>query len=96
MSYHGLFKQYIWLLNTILRAKRISFEEINRKWQQNYLNDGAPLSRTTFNRHKAAIEEMFDIVIDCDRHDGYCILNHLIISAIEVPSVAFAFSYYSE
>lgn len=71
MSYHGLFKQYIWLLNTILRAKRISFEEINRKWQQNYLNDGAPLSRTTFNRHKAAIEEMFDIVIDCDRHDGY-------------------------
>lgn len=71
MSYHNLFKQYIWLLNTIHRAKQISFEEINHKWQQTYLSDGVPISRTTFNRHKQAIEEMFDIVIECDRHNGY-------------------------
>ena len=71
MSYHNLFKHYIWLVNTIHHAQCISYDEINDKWRKNHMSNGAPLSRTTFNRHKSAIEEMFDIVIDCDRHNGY-------------------------
>jgi hypothetical protein len=33
------------------------------------MSEGAPLSRTTFNRHKDAIEDIFGIYIDCDRRD---------------------------
>ena len=66
-----LFKEYIWLVNTIDRAKRITFAEINEKWLRTEMSEGIPLSRTTFNRHKDAIEDIFGIFIDCDRRDGY-------------------------
>ena len=66
-----LFKEYIWLVNTIHRAGRISFAELNEKWQRTEMSEGIPLSRTTFNRHKDAIEDIFGIYIDCDRRDGY-------------------------
>ena len=67
----ALFKEYIWLVNTIHRAGRISFAEINEKWLRTEMSEGIPLSRTTFNRHKDAIEDIFGIYIDCDRRDGY-------------------------
>ena len=66
-----LFKEYIWLVNTIDRARRITFAEINEKWLRTEMSEGIPLSRTTFNRHKDAIEDIFGIYIDCDRRDGY-------------------------
>jgi hypothetical protein len=66
-----LFKEYIWLVNTIDRAKRITFAEINDRWLRTEMSEGIPLSRTTFNRHKDAIEDIFGIYIDCDRRDGY-------------------------
>ena len=59
------------MVNTIYRAKRISLAEINDKWQRTEMSEGMPLSRTTFNRHKDAIEDIFGIYIDCDRKDGY-------------------------
>jgi len=65
-----LFKEYIWLVNTIDRAGKISFAEINEKWLQTEMSEGVPLSRTTFNRHKDAIEDIFDIIIECDKRDG--------------------------
>ena len=71
MKTPALFKEYIWLVNTIYRAKRISLAEINDKWQRTEMSEGMPLSRTTFNRHKDAIEDIFGIYIDCDRRDGY-------------------------
>ena len=67
-----LFKEYIWLVNTIHSAKRISFADINERWLRTEMSEGIPLSRTTFNRHKDAIEDIFGIYIDCDRRDGYC------------------------
>ena len=71
MTIPTLFKQYTWLVNTIYRAKRITLAEINEKWQRTDMSEGMPLSRTTFNRHKDAIEDIFGIFIDCDRRDGY-------------------------
>ena len=71
MTIPTLFKQYIWLVNTIYRAKRITLAEINEKWQRTEMSEGMPLSRTTFNRHKDAIEDIFGLYIDCDRRDGY-------------------------
>ncbi|MBR1513345.1 MAG: WYL domain-containing protein [Bacteroidales bacterium] len=71
MKIPTLFKQYIWLVNTISRAKRISLAEINERWQRTEMSEGMPMSRTTFNRHKDAIEDIFGIYIDCDRKDDY-------------------------
>ena len=34
MKTPALFKEYIWLVNTIHSAKRISLAEINDKWQR--------------------------------------------------------------
>lgn len=71
MKSHALFQQYIWLVNTIYKAGKISLEEINRKWLDTDLSEGLPLARSTFNRHKDAIEDMFGISIECDKRDGF-------------------------
>ena len=65
------FKEYIWLVNTIRRARRITLAEINEKWMDTDMSEGIPLARSTFNRHKDAIFNIFGILIDCDRHNGY-------------------------
>ena len=65
------FKEYIWLVETIHRAKRITFSEIQEKWLRSSLNEGVELARSTFNRHKDAIEDMFGIYIECDKKNGY-------------------------
>ncbi len=71
MNTPTLFKEYIWLVNTIYHAGRISLVDINKRWVRTDMSGGVSLSRTTFNRHKDAIEDIFGIYIDCDRRDGY-------------------------
>jgi len=67
-----LFNRYVWLVDTIYRAGRISFEEINERWMRSSLNDtGEELPIKTFHNHKNAIQQMFDIDIACDRRSGY-------------------------
>ena len=66
-----LFKEYIWLVNTIYRAGKISFSEINEKWLRTEMSGGVDMARTTFNRHKDAIEDIFGIIIECDKKDGF-------------------------
>ncbi len=65
------FREYIWLIDTIRRARRITFPEIQAKWLDTDLSEGKELSRSSFIRHKNAIEEMFGIFIECDRQNGY-------------------------
>lgn len=65
------FKEYIWLVNTIRRANGITFAEINEKWLETDMSVGVELARSTFNRHKDAIEDIFGIYIDCNRQNGY-------------------------
>lgn len=71
MKSYTLFQEYIWLVSIISRSHRISLNEINHKWQRSELSGGLPMPRTTFNRHKAAIEDIFGILIECDVHDDY-------------------------
>ena len=71
MKIPTLFKEYIWLIETINRAGKITFAEINEKWQRREESGGVPFSRTTFNRHRDAILDMFGVIIECDRKDGY-------------------------
>lgn len=75
------FKEYIWLVNTIYEAKAITLAEINERWLQTEMSEGIPLSRTTFHRHRIAIEEIFGLYIDCDKKNGnkYYIGNHRVL-----------------
>ena len=71
MKIPTLFKEYIWLIETINQAGRITFAEINEKWRKREEGGGLDFSRTTFNRHRDAILDMFGVIIECDRKDGY-------------------------
>lgn len=65
------FKQYCWLVNTIYLHKKISLKHIQKLWIDDDLNNGKPLSRPTFFRLTEAIEEMFGLIIICERKNGY-------------------------
>jgi hypothetical protein len=67
----NLFDRYIWLVDTIYRAGKITFEEINEKWLRNEMSYGEELPLRTFHNQRKAIESMFDIIIDCDKRNGY-------------------------
>ncbi len=71
MTIPAKFKEYIWLVNTIRKARRITFAEINERWLETDMSEGVELARSTFARHKDAIEDIFGIYIDCDRQNGY-------------------------
>ena len=70
MTTYTKFKEYIWLVNTIYQAKAITLAEINRRWMQTEMSGGIEMARTTFYRHKNAIEDIFGIYIDCDKKNG--------------------------
>ena len=66
-----LFKRYIWLVDTIYRANGITFKEINERWIRNSMSGGEDLPLKTFNNHRVAIEDIFDINIVCNKKNGY-------------------------
>ena len=70
MTTPTLFKEYIWLVKTIFNAKYISLSDLNNRWVETEMSGGVEMSRTTFYRHKCAIEDMFGIYIECDRKNG--------------------------
>lgn len=69
MNKNLLFK-YIWLVDTIGRAGKITFEELNDRWMRSSLNDGEELPKRTFHNWRADVEELFDINIECQRKGG--------------------------
>ena len=73
MKASALFKEYVWLVSTIRRAGRITLREINERWLRTEMSEGVEFSRTTFRRHRAEVEEMFGIIIDCDGENRYFI-----------------------
>ena len=79
MKASALFKQYVWLVDTIRRCKRITLADLNQRWMHTELSEGRPLSRTTFNRHRSEVEEIFGIVIGCDADNCYYIVSSDVI-----------------
>ncbi len=62
--------KYVWLVETLYKAKRITLKEINRKWLETDLSEGLEIPRRTFDNWKKAVEDMFGLVIMCDKRDG--------------------------
>ena len=66
-----LFRRYIWLVDTIYRAERITFKEINERWLRSSMSNGKKIPLKTFHNHRKDIEDIFDINIECDKRSGY-------------------------
>ena len=67
----NLLNKYVWLVETIYKAKKITFEEINEKWLDNEMSEDKPLPIRTFHKWKDAIEEMFGLIIENEKGGHY-------------------------
>lgn len=67
----NLLGKYVWLMDVLLRYKRLTFQEINNLWQRSELGSGDELPLRTFHNHRKAIKDIFDVYIECNRNDGY-------------------------
>ena len=63
-----IFARYLWLYGEIISKGPISFETISNDWSYSTLNEsGEPLPHKTFENHRNAIQDLFNITIECDR-----------------------------
>lgn len=88
MRHKDLFKTYIWLIETIHRFGALTLSELGDLWINSSISGGAPMSRTSFNRHREEIEDIFGIRIVCSRSNGnkYSIENADEIDKISVEN----------
>ncbi len=63
----NLINRYVWLVDTISRYGRITLKDLNEAWLRSDISEGKPLARRTFFHYRDAVEEMFDINIQCDK-----------------------------
>ena len=61
-----LVEKYVFLVQTFVEAgdRGLSLREVQDRWEDRY---GAAYARRSFLNHRAAVEEVFGIVISCDR-----------------------------
>ena len=78
----NLINKYVWLVDTIYRAGRITYEEINQKWIEQEM-DETPIPLRTFHKWRIAAEEMFHLNIECERKGGY---HYYIANSDEIKS----------
>ena len=66
------YNKYIWLVDTIRSAGKITKEDIDRKWVSSSYNENheSRFPERTFFRCKNDIMSLFDIEIKCDRANG--------------------------
>ena len=62
-------KKYLWLVETIHNAGRISYGEISRKWAEDHLCDQLP--ERTFHKWRIACEEIFGLNIINEKKNDY-------------------------
>ncbi len=72
----NLLNKYVWLVETIYKAKRITYEDINQRWLDNDMSEGKPLPLRTFHKWRIAIEEMFGLIIENEQSGRYCYYIH--------------------
>ena len=61
-----LFNRYVWLIDLLQRYGRLTRREIDELWMRSEYSEGKPMARRTFMNYRQAIQEMFDVNIECD------------------------------
>ena len=69
------FKHYVWIVNTLRKYKKLTLKELNDRWITDEVAEGNPLPRSSFNKYRDAILDMFGLVIECDSTYHYSISN---------------------
>lgn len=67
----GLISKYVLVIETISRSKKISFKELNEKWRNNDISQGAELPKRTFKNWCDAIWDMFGVIIANENRGQY-------------------------
>ena len=65
--------RYIWIVDTILRHRRISRQDLNELWMKTPFSGGNPLAERTFYNYRRGIESSFNIDIVCGPDGSYTI-----------------------
>ncbi len=97
----NLFNRYIWLTDIIYSSRRITREEINRRWSRASINENheSRIPERTFHRWRQEIEQLFHINIICDKPtNSYYIenaeditsnrLQHWFLNAFAIANIA--------
>lgn len=62
----------VWIVETIYKARKITFEELNRQWMYNVdLSGGEELLKRTFHKWKWSIFDTFGLSIECEKAAPY-------------------------
>ena len=67
----GLISKYVWVIETIYRAKKISFKELNEKWLRDDISRGVGIPKRTFDNWRNAIWDMLGINISNENRGEY-------------------------
>lgn len=67
----NLLNKYVWLVETIYKAKKISLKEINSRWLDNDMSEGKELPKRTFHNWRQQIEELFGLIIENENSGQY-------------------------
>ena len=76
---HLTLNRYIWILNTLIKHRELTFEEIAERWLESELGNGKPMALRTFHDHRKAILELFGVEIKCNTSNGY----HYYVGSLE-------------
>ena len=69
-----LINKYVWVIDTIYRAEKITFRELNNRWKRDEISGGVELAKRTFDNWRYAIKNMFGLNIEnenCGRYRYY-------------------------
>lgn len=67
----SLISRYVWVINTIYRAGRISFKELNERWLRDEISEGVEIPKRTFDNWRYAIQDMFGLIIENEGKGEY-------------------------
>lgn len=61
-----------WIVETIYKARKITFEDLNRKWMDNEdLSGGVEMLKRTFHKWRWNIHDTFGLDIECEKFAPY-------------------------
>ncbi len=67
----GLISKYVWVIEAIYRAGKISFKALNEKWLDADISRGVKIPKRTFDNWRYAIWDMFGIDIASEKRGEY-------------------------
>ncbi len=67
----SLITKYVWVIETIYRAKKISFKKLNEKWLRDDISRGVDIPKRTFDNWRYVIWDMFGISIVNENRGEY-------------------------